>query len=243
MGEPGDVIRPDEEQGQNGPQEEKKVPKGGLKRSFKRRLVTGLIVTFPLVLTFYVVKLLFEIIDGIFGPTLAQLFGRPVPGPGLVIALVLVFVIGAFATTVFGQKIIEWNERRLLSIPVIKSFYLTFKQLGDAFSPKNKAAFKKFVIVEYPGRGIHSFGFLTKECVIKNDRGVEECYMTVYVPTNHLYLGEIGLFRREEVIMTDLSIEDGIRIIISAGIAAPSLITRSRQTPEQALGVWERPQS
>jgi len=243
MGEPEGQVRPDEEEGISGPEEASPTPKGGLKKTFKRKLITGLIVTFPLVLTFYVVKLLFEIIDGIFGPTLAQLFGRPVPGLGLVIALVLVFVVGAFATTVFGQKFIEWNERRLLSIPVIKSFYLTFKQLGDAFSPKNKAAFKKFVLVEYPGRGIHSFGFLTKECVIKNDRGLEECYMTVYVPTNHLYLGEIGLFRREEVIMTDLSIEDGIRIILSAGIAAPSVIKRSTQTPEQALGVWERPQN
>jgi len=207
----------------------------GFKRTFKGKIIAGLIVTFPLVITFYVIELLFNIIDGIFGHTLERLFGRPVPGLGLVIALLVVFVVGVFATTVIGRRLIDWMERLMLSLPVVNSIYSTIKQLGDAFSPHNKAAFKKFVIVDYPMHGVHAFGFLTKECTIKDDRGREECYMTVYIPTNHLYLGDIALFKKDEVIVTDLGIEEGIKIVLSAGIAAPDTITRSRRTTEQLL--------
>ncbi|PNX50536.1 MAG: hypothetical protein BV458_13010, partial [Thermoplasmata archaeon M9B2D] len=81
------------------------------------------------------------------------------------------------------------------------------------------------VIIEYPRKGLFAFGFLTKECVIKNNLDNTECCVrAVYIPTNNLYLGEIVLCREEEVIYTDMTIEEGIRIVMSGGIATPDML-------------------
>jgi len=199
-----------------------------LGKRFRTRFFTGLFITFPVALTLISVIWLFDLLDGLLGHQLDRILGFHLPGLGLFLSIVIVFIVGVLATTVFGQRFIGWIERLILKTPVLKSFYNTFKQLGDAFSPHNRAAFKQFVLVEYPRQGAHSFGFLTKECMIKNSSGKEECYVSVYIPTNHLYLGDIALFRKEEVIVTDLSIEEGIRVVLSAGIAAPNVIVRSR---------------
>ncbi len=196
------------------------------KKSFKTRLFTGLFITFPLILTILALKWLFVFLDGILGNVLYRVLGHEYTGLGLALAFLLVLGVGTLATTVLGRAFLNRTERVMLSLPIVKSFYSTFKQLADAFSPSNRGAFKKFVIVEYPRLGVHSFGFLTKECVIKAEGGNESCYNTVYIPTNNLYLGEIVLFRKEEVIVTDLAIDEGIKIILSAGIAAPSVIEK-----------------
>ena len=198
------------------------------KTEFKTKFLTGLFVAFPLVLTLLAVKWLFVFLDGILGNVLYSILGHHYTGLGLAAAVLFVLAVGTVATTVFGRKFIDYVEGLLLRLPVFKSFYSTFKQLGDAFSPSNRSAFKKFVIVEYPRPGVHSFGFLTKECVIREPDGLEKCYNTVYIPNNNLYLGDVRLFASDEVITTDLGIEEGIKILLSAGIAAPNYIERGK---------------
>jgi len=206
------------------------MDRSSIKKTFKARFITGLFITFPLVLTIMAMKWLFlDFLDAILGDVLYSLLGRHYTGLGLVCSVLLVFGVGVLATTVLGRRFLDWMEKTMMSLPVIKSFYSTFKQLADAFSPNNSSAFKKFVIVEYPRVGVRAFGFLTKECAIMDAAGTEESYSSVYVPTNNLYLGEIVLFRKGEVTYTDISIEDGIKIILSAGIAAPNVIERSRE--------------
>jgi uncharacterized membrane protein len=196
------------------------------KKTFKTKFLTGLFVAFPLVLTLLAVKWLFVFLDSILGNILYDILGHRYVGLGLVLAFLFVLGVGTLATTVLGRRYIDWIEGLLLRLPVFKSFYSTFKQLGDAFSPSNRSAFKKFVIVEYPRPGVHAFGFLTKECIIREQDGTDRCYNTIYIPTNNLYLGDVRLFAGDEVIMTDLSIEEGIKILLSAGIAAPGIIER-----------------
>ncbi len=213
------------------------------KSSIKKKMLAGLFVTFPLALSVLAVVWLFRILDGILGGVLYRLLGRQYPGLGLVLSLFVIYIFGTLATTVLGKKILDRLERFMLRLPVFKSFYSTFKQLGDAFSPENRSAFKKFVIVEYPREGVHSFGFLTKECSIQGRSGGRDwstnpaggaenaqCHYTVYIPTNNLYLGDVRLFPKDQVILTDISIEEGIKILLSAGIAAPNLIIREDMT-------------
>jgi uncharacterized membrane protein len=199
-----------------------------LGKRFRTRFFTGLFITFPVALTLISVIWLFDLLDGLLGHQIDRVLGMHVPGLGIILSVIIVFCVGVLATTVFGQRFIGWIEKLIMKTPVLKSFYNTFKQLGDAFSPHNRAAFKQFVLVEYPRQGARSFGFLTKECMIKNSSGTDVCYVSVYIPTNHLYLGDIALFRKEEVIVTDLTIEEGIRVILSAGIAAPNVIVKSK---------------
>ena len=210
------------------------------RKSLKTVFFTGLFVTFPLILTVLAVKWLFlDFLDQILGGVVYKVLGHQYTGLGLVLSILLVLGIGYLATTVLGRQLLDWLETLMMRLPVVKSIFSTFKQLADAFSPHNRSAFKKFVIVEYPRQGMHAFGFLTKECVIKDDDGDEQCYNTVFIPTNHLYLGFIGLFKKDEVIFTDISMEDGVKIILSAGIAAPGVISRSKDEP--SISVGDRP--
>jgi uncharacterized membrane protein len=201
-----------------------------IRATFKRRFIAGLFVSVPAIMTFLVISWFFRFVDGILEPVYYQILGRHMPGLGFLSAIALVFAVGIVSTNVFGKKLIRFVENILLNIPVFKGFYTAIKQLVDAFSPDNKSAsFKKFVIVEYPRAGAFAFGFLTNECTIKAEKsGKETCLRAVYVPTNNLYLGEIVLVREGDVFYTDLPIDEGIKIILSGGIAAPLRIGEAK---------------
>ena len=202
-----------------------------IRATFKRRFIAGLFVSVPAIMTFLVISWFFRFVDGILEPVYYQILGRHIPGLGFLSAIALVFVVGIVSTNVFGKKLILFVENILLNIPVFKGFYTAIKQLVDAFSPDNKSAsFKKFVIVEYPRSGAFAFGFLTNECTIKAEKsGRETCLRAVYVPTNNLYLGEIVLVGEGDVFYTDLPIDEGIKIILSGGIAAPLRIGEAKE--------------
>jgi len=197
-----------------------------LSATFKRRFIAGLFVSIPAIITVLVIGWFFRFVDGLLEPVYFKILGYHTPGLGFISAIILVFVVGIVSTNVFGKKIIEFFERIFLNIPVFKGFYTAVKHLVDAFSPDNKTvSFKKFVIVEYPRAGAYAFGFLTKECIIKAGKdGTECCLRAVYVPTNNLYLGEIILVSDLEVFYTDIPIDEGIKIILSGGIATPNRI-------------------
>lgn len=202
--------------------------------TFKRKFLAGLIVTVPVVFTVLVLAGLFKFVDGILSPFFDILLGRHIAGLGFLTAIGIVFLIGIVSTNVFGKKLLNMMERIFLNIPVFKSIYTAIKQLVDAFSPESSSAFKRFVIVEYPRPGAYAFGFLTKECVIRSD-GQEVCMKAVYIPTNNLYLGDIVLLDDHSVIYTDIAIEEGIRIILSGGIAAPSTIAGSHGVMRKSI--------
>lgn len=195
-----------------------------IRLTFKRKFIAGLIVTIPVAISIFIIIQLFKIVDGLLGPIYDYIFGRHIAGLGFLTALIIVFVVGVISTNVFGKKLLDQIEKLLfLKIPVFKSLYSSLKQLIDAFSPENKTSFQKFVIVEYPRKGSFVFGFQTKECFLKGN-DVEKKLVAVYIPTNNLYLGEVVLFDEESVIHTEIPIQEGIKIILSGGIAAPQVI-------------------
>ncbi|MEJ2683755.1 MAG: DUF502 domain-containing protein [Candidatus Sulfobium sp.] len=194
--------------------------------SLKRRFIAGLFVSVPAIITLLAIEWLFRFVDGILGPFYNRLLGHPTPGLGFLSAIALIFIVGVVSTNVFGRRIIEFFEHIFMKIPVFKGFYTAVRHLVDAFSPDNKnVSFRKFVIVEYPRKGLFAFGFLTKECTVKSaGDGTEKCLRAVYIPTNNLYLGEVILVGEDEVFYTDIPIEEGVKIILSGGIAAPNRI-------------------
>lgn len=201
-----------------------------IRATFKRRFLAGLLVTIPVIVTFVIIGAFFRFVDGLLGPIYYRILGYYVHGLGFISAIVIIFIIGLISTNVFGHKVIEIFEKIILKIPMFKGLYSAIKQLVDAFSPECKnAAFKKFVIVEYPRTGVFVFGFLTKEYTIKEQKDGTETYLrAVYIPTNNLYLGEIVLFKEEDVHYTDIPIDEGIKIILSGGIATPARIPESK---------------
>ncbi|MBI5379252.1 MAG: DUF502 domain-containing protein [Nitrospirae bacterium] len=208
-----------------------------IKRTFKTNFVTGLFITVPVVITLFAVVGLFRFMDGLMRPALDELLGKSIPGLGFLATLLLVFLVGIIATNAIGQRIIRFGERLLLRIPIFRNIYSAVKQLVNAFNPAQQGSFKRFVMVEYPRAGSFSFGFLTDECLLRQEEGMEERFHAVYIPTNNLYLGEVVLFRAEEVADTGLSIEEGIRLILSGGTATPPVLQRRAVVPPPGVEV------
>lgn len=194
-----------------------------IKTTFKTKFIAGLFVTGPVIITISAVTWLFQHVDGFVRDNLEDLGIPAMPGLGLLLFAVLIFLVGLVSTYGIGKRFIKVGEDLMLRLPLVNSIYTAVKQLVDAFSPDNAAAFKKFVIVEYPRQGAFSFGFLTSN-IIKSGDGVEQRLSSVYIPTNHLYLGDICLFKADEVFYPDISVEEGVRLILSGGTATPAVI-------------------
>jgi len=196
---------------------------GWLRRTF----LTGIIVTVPLIVSLVTLIWIFGIVDDVATPVSARVLGRPVPGLGVLLTALVVLMVGAIATNVFGRRVLARAESWLLHVPVFKTIYAPVKQLVTAFSPDNDAGFKKVVVVEDSRRGL-VMGFLTREFTLDRGRGPEEM-VAVYVPTNHLYLGDIAIYPREWAFFPELTVEEGIRIFLTGGMSLPGHIDQKEQ--------------
>ena len=116
----------------------------------------------PLIISVAALVWAFRLIDGVMAPLYTRLLGQEVPGLGLATTLLIVFVVGALATNVFGKRMLQSGESYLLKLPVFRAVYSPVKQLVAAFSPENELAFKRVVLVDDPATGF-VLGFLTKE--------------------------------------------------------------------------------
>ncbi len=191
----------------------------------RRTFITGFFVTVPLVVSVAALIWAFRFIDDFATPIATRVFGRAVPGVGVLVMATLVLGAGALATNVIGKRVLQRGEAWLLRVPVFKTVYAPVKQLIAAFSPDNDAGFKRVVLVEDPARGL-ILGFLTREFTLDRGAGPEP-FVAVYVPTNHLYLGDIVAFPAYAVHYPDVTVEDGIRIFLTGGMALPPSL-RSR---------------
>ena len=188
--------------------------------------MTGLIVTVPLVVTVVALVWLVQLADFVTQGLDQRLFGRRVPGLGIAVALGVVLAMGAFASNVLGKRILQRGDRLLLHVPLFRTIYAPVKQLISAFSPDNAAGFKKMVLVEHESGGF-VLGFLTKEFRVDRGNGPEPM-IAVYVPTNHLYLGDVMVFPASRATYPDLTVEEGIRVFLTGGMAIPGTIDAVR---------------
>ncbi len=189
----------------------------------RRSFLAGLVVTVPLFITVVTLVWLFRFIDGVTTPLSTSLLGREVPGLGVLITAAVILLSGALATNVLGRRILRRGEMWLLNVPLFKTVYAPVKQLVTAFSPDSETGFKKVVIVDDSRRGL-VLGFLTREFTLDRGKG-PEALVAVYVPTNHLYLGDVVVYPRSQASFPDLSVEDGVRIFLTGGMALPPRIS------------------
>ena len=194
----------------------------------RRSFIAGFFVTVPLVISVAALVWIFGIIDGFTAPFASRLLGRTVPGLGIVVTVLLVLLMGVAATNVIGRRALARGERWLMRIPVFRTIYAPVKQLTAAFSPDNEYGFKRVVMVEVPHRG-WVMGFLTKEFTVDRGSGTE-AMVAVYVPTNHLYLGDVVLYPRQNAFFPDVSVEEGIRIFLTGGMSLPSRIKETKDS-------------
>ena len=189
----------------------------------RRRFLTGFFVTVPLFISVAALVWIFGIVDGLTTPFYDQLLGRRIPGLGTLTTAFAILLVGVVATNVIGKRLLQRAERLLLRVPVFRTIYAPVRQLVIAFSPDNESGFKRVVLIEDAKRG-YSLGFLTKEFKIERD-GVSQALLAVYVPANHLYLGDIVICEPERAVYPDITVEEGIRIFLTGGMAFPPTLT------------------
>lgn len=183
----------------------------------RRRFLAGFFVSVPLVISVAAFIWIFGLIDGFVGPFYANWLGREVPGLGIVTTALVVLLIGILATNVIGKQLLQRAERYLLLVPVFRTIYSPVKQLVAAFSPDNEYGFKRVVMIEDPARG-YVLGFLTKEFTVERGEGLDHM-VAVYVPTNHLYLGDVFVCDQDRISYPDITVEQGIRVFLTGGMA------------------------
>ena len=194
----------------------------------RRSFIAGFFVTVPLFISVAAILWLFRLVDGLVGPLYMKLLGpdHVPPGLGIATTALAVLLVGAIATNVVGKRLLQRAEWLLLHVPLFRSIYAPVKQLVVAFSPDNEYGFKRVVLIEDAARGL-LLGFLTKEFTIDRGQGAEPV-VAVYVPTNHLYLGDIIICPRDRASYPDITVEQGIRIFLTGGMALPERIRARR---------------
>jgi uncharacterized membrane protein len=192
----------------------------------RRSFITGFFVTVPLVVSVVAIVWVVRWADGLTSGLGERLLGRHVPGLGLLTTALIVLGAGVLATNVFGRRLLQRGEQLLLHVPLFRTIYAPVKQLISAFSPDHDGGFTRVVLLEDEARG-YLLGFLTKEFTVDRGRG-PETMLAVYVPTNHLYLGDIVVCTPERATFPDISVEEGIRVFLTGGMGLPPQLTVRR---------------
>jgi uncharacterized membrane protein len=143
---------------------------------------------------------------------------------GFVLTVGVVFVTGVLFSSGPLRRLLDGIDDLLGIVPVVGAVYGTTKRVLEGFGREDSgAAFKRFVLARLPGRTTP--GFLTGSFTLKRADGSSHTLCTVYVPTNHLYVGDVVVVPEADVIETDLSVEDGVSLILSVGASAPDVVT------------------
>ncbi|GJW75690.1 COV 1-like protein [Tanacetum coccineum] len=178
------------------------------------------VILLPIAITFYITFWFIHFVDGFFSPIYAQL-GIDVFGLGFITSI----MVGVFMSSWLGASVLSLGEWFIKRMPFVQHIYNASKQISSAISPdQNTQAFKEVAIIRHPRIGEYAFGFITSSVILQTYSGEEELY-SVYVPTNHLYIGDIFLVNSKDVIRPNLSVREGIEIVVSGGMSMPQILS------------------
>ena len=222
-------------------------------RSFlKRNFVTGLLIIFPLLITVLLFYYLINRVNRYITPLIyrgLELVGLSLPFEGfwgslisftlgLLSTLIIILIIGVLGSNILGRRVISTFDRLMLRIPLIKGIYGSVKQISVAFAPKTggKLTFEKVALVEYPRKGMWVIGLITKESTLKTEQGTDAGLMYVFLPTTpNPTSGMMVLVPKEDVKLLDISVEEALKLIISAGLVAPEPLEISRDVKKRLV--------
>ncbi|KAI5656050.1 hypothetical protein M9H77_24843 [Catharanthus roseus] len=203
-----------------------------------KKFMSGCVILFPITVTFYITRSFIHFLD-VFSPVYDHL-GINVMGLGFITSLIFIFLVGVFTSSWLGASVLSLGEWIIKKMPLISYIYSASKQISAAISPdKSSHAFKEVAIIRHPRIGEYAFGFITSSVLLRRN-GIDEEVCCVYVPTNHLYLGDIFLINSKDIMRPNLSVREGIEIVISGGTSVPKKITAvdAEAIPISRLGIF-----
>jgi uncharacterized membrane protein len=186
-------------------------------RKLRLYFVTGLVILLPVVVTAYVFWEVFRRVDGLLGPLLARHVGYRVPGLGAIAVVVLILLTGGIASNFVGRKVVALGQRLLSRIPMLGRVYRAVEEILSAILASRKALFQEVVLLEYPRPGLYALAFVTSwdgfDCPGEIGPTVNVFLPTTPNPTSGVYL----IVPRDSVTRLPLSVEDGMKLVISGG--------------------------
>lgn len=191
-------------------------------KKVKQLFVRGLFTLLPVVATIYIAYFLFNLMDNFLGTRIEALAGRRLPGIGIAASILLIFVAGFFVSNVLGGRLFHLGERLVRKVPIVSKIYNAVKQIVDAFSLQGKPVFSQVVLIEYPRKGTYAVGFLTGECKGEVQTKTAARLMNVFIPTTpNPTSGMLILVPDSEITILDMTVEEGLKLIVSAGVVVP----------------------
>lgn len=192
---------------------------------YRRIFLTGVVVLLPIFLTvflfWFVIDKLGNLFRGLFNaiPVVGQLPGVIIVIIGLFVLTILILIVGLFVQSFIGKKLLDWTEKLFNRLPIFRDIYNATRDLTQTLLVK-RSSFRKVVLIEFPRKGIYTIGFVTNEGKIK---GKEVYY--IFVPTTpNPTSGWLSVFPKKDVIEIDLTINEGLKLVISGGMSLPHLL-------------------
>lgn len=204
-------------------------PGRSLLRHLKKKLGAGLLVVIPVGITLFIFRFLFNLADGLLAPYIRRLerfhYGTEayIPGLGIAAGIVVVYLAGLLATNVFGRRMVRAWEELLSRIPLVKSVYLSAKQILEVFAGEERTAFREAVYIDFPLEGTCTLAYVTNDIVAASGKRYRICLIpTSPNPTS----GFVLVLEEGFVSPAGISVEEAMKIIVSGGMIAPGVIPR-----------------
>jgi len=203
-----------------------------IKARVKTLFLSGLLFIIPAGFTLFVLTFLVNKLDLLFTPLLDRIFryfgfphfiGAPLPGLGFLLGLATIFLVGLLTRNFIGKKFVVLGEKIVEKIPFVSSLYNGAKQVIEAVASSKTGAFRRVVLLEYPRRGTYCIGLITCEDRGEIQEKTNQDVLNVFIPTTpNPTSGYLLFVPRDQLIYLDMSVEQGIKMVISGGIVAPN---------------------
>ncbi len=198
-----------------------------IKDKIRNYFIAGLLTVVPLSITTYVIAVLLQHADRVFNLIPPQYHPReylpfPLPGLGAVIVLLLILLIGLLVKNYLGGRIVEFGERIVYQIPLVRPLYMAVKQLLVAVFSQSFSGFKRVALIEYPRKGIYALGFVTGVASGEVQELTQEVVLNVFLPTTpNPTSGFYLLVPEKDVVPLEMSVEEAFKLVISGGLVSP----------------------
>ena len=203
----------------------------------RKYIITGLLIWVPLGITIFVIKILVNLMDQtilLLPPAWrpVALFGFDIPGLGIVLSAMIIFVTGFILTNIAGKRLIKLWESILDRIPLVRSIYSSVKQVMQTILSSDSNTFNEVLLIEYPRKGIWTLCFKTSDSPEVIDDATGKKMVTVFVPTTpNPTSGFILFVPIEETKKMDIDVEDGLKLVMSLGVVTPE--SSKKEAPEE----------
>lgn len=188
----------------------------------RRHLVTGLIVVAPIAITIYALVLVFNFLDNLLGPHIRTLLGRSLPGLGIVVLVLLLLLVGWISRRAAGRRMVGWGNEILSRFPVTRKIYNASSQIVQALLDREEKLFQGVALAEYPMVGSWTLVFVTAAAPRQVEDRIGEPAVSVFLPTvPNPTTGYLLVLPASRVRMLDMTVEEGFKMVISAGVAVP----------------------